>query len=64
MVFTFFTRTCVAMQGVLKVNLVAALVRGMSVEDAMAQLAVSTKRAAKTVSKVRHPRCTTSAHQQ
>lgn len=34
-------------------NLVAALVRGVPVEDALAQLAVSPKRAAKTVSKVR-----------
>eukprot|EP00897_Mesotaenium_endlicherianum_P008271 jgi/Mesen1/7472/ME000039S06691 len=35
-----------------KVNLVAALVRGMRVQDAVHQLAVSSKRAAKTVSKI------------
>ncbi|KAK1322661.1 hypothetical protein QJS10_CPA02g01151 [Acorus calamus] len=37
-----------------KVNLVAALVRGMRVEDALLQLQVSVKRAAKTVYKVIH----------
>lgn len=35
-----------------KVNLVAAMVRGMRVEDALTQMAVSTKRAAKTVAKL------------
>lgn len=35
-----------------KVNLVAALVRGMRVEDALLQLAVTQKRAAKTVKRV------------
>lgn len=37
-----------------KVNLVAALVRGMRVEDALLQLQVTVKRAAKTVYKVIH----------
>ncbi|KAK6152236.1 hypothetical protein DH2020_014871 [Rehmannia glutinosa] len=37
-----------------KVNLVAALVRGMSVEDALLQLQVTVKRAAKTVYQVIH----------
>jgi hypothetical protein len=36
------------------VNLVAELVRGMRVDDALMQLAVSTKRAAKVVAKVVH----------
>lgn len=35
-------------------NLVAELVRGMRVDDALMQLAVSTKRAAKVVAKVVH----------
>lgn len=35
-----------------KVNLVAALVRGMRVEDALLQLQVTVKRAAKTVYQV------------
>ena len=35
-----------------KVNLVAELVRGMRVDDALMQMAVSTKRAAKVVTKV------------
>lgn len=35
-----------------KVNLVAELVRGMRVDDALMQMAVSTKRAAKVVAKV------------
>ncbi|GJP55010.1 hypothetical protein CLOM_g14003 [Closterium sp. NIES-68] len=39
-------------QGPKKVNLVAAMVRGMTPEDALMQMAVSTKRAAKTVAKV------------
>lgn len=55
---TSFVHGFFGMQGVLKVNLVAALVRGMSVEDALDQLAVSPKRAAKTVSKVSRLRCT------
>eukprot|EP01018_Ginkgo_biloba_P003566 Gb_36607 [translate_table: standard] len=37
-----------------KVNLVAALVRGMRVEDALLQMQVTVKRAAKTVYKVIH----------
>lgn len=37
-----------------KLNLVAEMVRGMRVEDALTQMAVSVKRAAKTVSKVVH----------
>ncbi|GLJ43022.1 hypothetical protein SUGI_0892880 [Cryptomeria japonica] len=37
-----------------KVNLVAALVRGMRVEDALLQMQVTVKRAAKTVYKVMH----------
>lgn len=41
-------------QGVRKMNLVATLVRGMTVDDALNQLAVTPKRAAKTVSKVVH----------
>ncbi|CAI5490194.1 unnamed protein product [Closterium sp. Naga37s-1] len=39
-------------QGPKKVNLVAAIVRGMTPDDALMQMAVSTKRAAKTVAKV------------
>lgn len=35
-------------------NLVAALVRGMRVEDALLQLQVTVKRAAKTVYRVSH----------
>jgi ribosomal protein L22 len=35
-----------------KVNLVAELVRGMRVDDALMQMAVSPKRAAKVVAKV------------
>lgn len=38
-----------------KVNLVAALVRGMRVEDALLQLQVTVKRAAKTVYQVIKP---------
>lgn len=37
-----------------KVNLVAALVRGMRVEDALLQLQLTVKRAAKTVYQVKH----------
>ncbi|CAI5527313.1 unnamed protein product [Closterium sp. Naga37s-1] len=39
-------------QGPKKVNLVAAMVRGMTPDDALMQMAVSIKRAAKTVAKV------------
>ncbi|KAK1275448.1 hypothetical protein QJS04_geneDACA003733 [Acorus gramineus] len=45
-----------------KVNLVAALVRGMRVEDALLQLQVSVKRAAKTVYKVIHSARANAAH--
>lgn len=41
-------------QGVKKVNLVAKLVRGMRVEDALMQMAVSPKRAAKVVAQMVH----------
>ena len=37
-----------------KVNLVAALVRGMRVEDALMQLQLTVKRASKTVYQVKH----------
>lgn len=42
----------VRLQSPKKVNLVAELVRGMRVDDALMQMAVSTKRAAKVVTKV------------
>lgn len=40
-----------------KINLVAALVRGMRVEDALLQLQVTVKRASKTVYQVIQPFC-------
>lgn len=45
-----------------KVNLVAALVRGMRVEDALMQLQVTVKRAAKTVYQVIHSARANAAH--
>lgn len=47
-----FYDTC-PFQSPKKINLVAALVRGMRVEDALLQLQVTVKRASKTVYQVR-----------
>lgn len=51
-IFVFAFLILSAFQSPKKVNLVAALVRGMRVEDALLQLQVKVKRAAKTVYQV------------